>query len=461
MRPRILAPATCCIALAFATPALAQPSLTVYLDGRVMVRQTFPVRLPQGRSTVTIPLRDADPATLISLDPTIAVTQVRFRDPETQASLLRRALGRRIRFFRGDTLSAVVLSAEPLQLKLDDGQILLTQPGHPIFPPDLLTSHDSVALTVVATAPVQSLRLGYQTIAEPWRASYTVQLGRPVPAIAGGALLAPASFSVDSAEVHLYAGNIGHAPPLLARQAQLAEMVVTGSMRLRGRGQAEAVSQTVGSHRVYTLPGRHSLAAGETQIIPLFRPIAAAIQRVHLIDATANPIGNAPSGTPGQEIAIQIAYRADRPKGTDFGDQSLPAGIVSIYDGAAGRETLVGEGRIGHLAPGMPFLVDAGRALDLHAYRMSPGTEFVQDSTVNPNGSVTVRATAQVQSLSWVIKNGGDSTAAVELVERRPGKWRIVRSSIPAAPTDGGVKFAVTVAPGADTTITYRIRIDQ
>src|SRR5437667_2262 len=52
--------------LAVAAPLAGQTSLSIYTDGRVVVRRTLPQALEKGRNTFTLKLEDLDPATLFS-----------------------------------------------------------------------------------------------------------------------------------------------------------------------------------------------------------------------------------------------------------------------------------------------------------------------------------------------------------------------------------------------------------
>ncbi|HYU08467.1 MAG TPA: hypothetical protein VEK77_03700, partial [Gemmatimonadales bacterium] len=49
-----------------ASPLAAQTSLSIYRDGRVVVRRTLPQALQQGRNALTLRLEALDPATLFS-----------------------------------------------------------------------------------------------------------------------------------------------------------------------------------------------------------------------------------------------------------------------------------------------------------------------------------------------------------------------------------------------------------
>src|SRR5947208_16860447 len=51
-----------------AGPLAGQTSLSIYSDGRVVVRRTLAQALEKGRNTLTLQLEDLDPATLFSPD---------------------------------------------------------------------------------------------------------------------------------------------------------------------------------------------------------------------------------------------------------------------------------------------------------------------------------------------------------------------------------------------------------
>ena len=102
-----------------ATPstATAQTSLSIYRDGRVLVRQTVSQALSKGRNTLTLRLAGLDPATLFSPDSAVTVLSARVRYPSTAADALARAVGQTISFFRsrGDTVKATGVRADPPQ----------------------------------------------------------------------------------------------------------------------------------------------------------------------------------------------------------------------------------------------------------------------------------------------------------------------------------------------------------
>src|SRR5947209_7483921 len=126
--------------------ARAQTSVSVYADGRVVVRRALPQPLEKGRNSVV--LKEAiDPATIFSPDTAVALVAAQARGVTTQQEALARARGQTLAFAREkDTIRATVVSVEPPQYRLGDGRFLLATPGTPLFPAELVRSEPQVTL---------------------------------------------------------------------------------------------------------------------------------------------------------------------------------------------------------------------------------------------------------------------------------------------------------------------------
>src|SRR5258708_12179263 len=66
-----------------ATPLAAQTSLSIYRDGRVVVRRTLAQALQQGRNALTLRLEALDPATLFSPHTSVSVSSATLPYPPT------------------------------------------------------------------------------------------------------------------------------------------------------------------------------------------------------------------------------------------------------------------------------------------------------------------------------------------------------------------------------------------
>ena len=119
---------------ALAVPSIlaGQTSLTIYNDGRVLVRRELPAKLPKGPSTQRLGLGALDPASVFALDPDVTLLRLSYDGATDEASVLRRSVGKRVVFRipeSTDTVSALVLGVDPLRLRMPDGRVTFTPPG--------------------------------------------------------------------------------------------------------------------------------------------------------------------------------------------------------------------------------------------------------------------------------------------------------------------------------------------
>ena len=140
---RCTSPAVAAV-LALAGPLAGQTSLSVYSDGRVVLRRTLAQALEKGRNRLTLKLDGLDPATLFSPDTTVALVSAVLRPPTDRGAALQQAVGQTLAFVReradgrSDTVRATIVRASPPQYRLSDGRFLLSEPGEPLFPAELV-----------------------------------------------------------------------------------------------------------------------------------------------------------------------------------------------------------------------------------------------------------------------------------------------------------------------------------
>ncbi|HEV8264173.1 MAG TPA: hypothetical protein VGQ06_04430, partial [Gemmatimonadales bacterium] len=81
----------CLLLCAWVGTLAGQTSLSIYRDGRVVVRQSLPQALQRGRNAVVVNLEGLDPATLFSPDTSVAVASATVRYPSARNDALARA----------------------------------------------------------------------------------------------------------------------------------------------------------------------------------------------------------------------------------------------------------------------------------------------------------------------------------------------------------------------------------
>jgi hypothetical protein len=439
-----------------AVPLHAQTSLTIYNDGRVLVRRTLPVAIPKGTSTQRLTLGALDPATLFSLDSTVNIERVSYDGAVDEASVLRRSVGKRLIFRLSDprdTVSALVLGVDPLRLQLPDGRISFSPPGLALYPSDVVVVEPTAVVGVQSGKGQDQLRVGYFTSGASWQASYQVVLGRPDARVTGMAVIPSQSLRAENAEIRLLAGSVSRATPearqdkLMARRMAAAEMVMN---------DAATTEQKVGEFHLYSLGGRSTLLPGLTTSVALFDPAQVKYERNYVVHGDVPFWGFLPQMGEETEPPVEVIYTLKRPRKTDFGDRPLPGGVARLYlpDSSGGLQ-LVGEASLNHTPAGSDMKLNAGTAFDITAKRLQMNYATRRDST-KTRGVHTV-ATADYRV---TLKNATDSLVAVDVEEQRAGEWSVVSSSVPVEKVSSTIsRFRVRVPARGEAVLTYRIRV--
>ena len=434
--------------------ARAQTSVSVYADGRVVVRRALPQPLEKGRNSVV--LKEAiDPATIFSPDTAVALVAAQARGITTQQEALARARGQTLAFAREkDTIRATVVSVEPPQYRLGDGRFLLATPGTPLFPAELVRSEPQVTLALEASRSRPRTEIAYSAAGASWEAVYQIVLADGKASVSGAATVRSQAVRADSAEVQLVAGSIARArspQPLrgmITAQAVLAEDVVSAS------------EQAVGETHVYQLPGRVTLEPGVPVTTALF-PRAATSYLQELIVPGALPwrgfFGSAPAEP--DRVPVQVWYTLKRGRGTPFGDRPLPAGTVQLYQAdSAGRLQLVGEATSAHSAPGRDLRVQSGDAFDVTAERVQ--VDYAQEPIAPAKRGMPARQRLTA-AFRVTITNAKPGPVTVDVREARFGVWRVVESSVPSEKLSATeVRFRVPVPAGREATLTYTVQAE-
>ncbi len=465
-----MAQITASVVLAIAAavmPLTAQTSLSIYSDGRVVVRRTLPQALPKGRTTIALKLEGLDPATLFSPDTSVTLLSAVLRPPTDRAAALQRAVGQTLSFVRqrvgggADTVRASVVRTDPAQYRLPDGRLLLDDPGEPLFPAELVRTAPEVALVLDAARDRPRTELAYVTEGTTWEALYQVAVGGGGSgSVTGTATLRSQALRADSADVQIVAGTIRRARPaakadqLYQRRPAiaLAQVVVSGG---------ETSEETVGETHVYQLAGRLSLEPGVPLSVALFPRSTTAYTQEFVVPG-ALPWRGFLGQAPGEDnrVPVQVWYTLKRGRGTPFGDRPLPAGTVQLYQAdSAGRLQLVGEASSGHTAPGRDLRVQSGDAFDITAERVQ--TDYAQEQLAPPKRGMAPRQRITA-SYKVTISNAKPAAVTVDVREARFGVWRVTDSSVPAEKLSATeVRFRIPVPANGEATLTYTVQAES
>jgi len=413
-----------------ATPLAGQTSLSIYRDGRVVVRRTLPQALQQGRNALTLRLESLDPATLFSTDTSVSVTSATVRYPSTANDALARAVGQTVSFVRGkgDTLRATVVRVDPPQYKLSDGRLLLGPPGEALFPAELVRTSPEAQIVLDASKARQRTELAYVAQGMAWEALYQVILTGARAQVTGTATVTSQGIRVDSADVQLVAGAIRR-----TRAPKAVEEGQNGAVMFQRQAAVVDATQTteeaVGETHVYQLPGRLTIEPNVPVTTALFPRSSAPVVQELVVPGVLPWRGWIGQNPEPNRVPVQVWYTIKRAAKTSFGDRPLPAGTVQLYQAdSSGRVQLIGEASNDHTAPGRDLRVQSGDAFDITAERVQ--TDYTQEPLPPERRGLPARQRITA-AYRVTISNAKNEAVTVDVRESHFGNWKIVESSVP------------------------------
>jgi hypothetical protein len=449
------------LVLAFPSTSAAQTSLSIYRDGRIVVRRTLPQALQQGRNSLTLRLEALDPATLFSTDSSVTVTSATVRYPSTANDALARAIGQTMSFVRskGDTIRATVVRVDPPQYKLSDGRLLLGSPGEPLFPAELVRTTPEVQLVLDAGRARQRTDIAYVAQGATWEALYQVILTGARAQVTGTATVTSQSLRADSADVQLVAGAIRRTRTPAAPTEEGTRWMVRGQLAA-AQGKLEVAEEAVGETHVYQLPGRLTIEPSVPVTTALFPRSSAPVTQELVVPGVLPWRGWVGQNPEPNRVPVQVWYTIKRAPKTPFGDRPLPAGTVQLYQAdSSGRVQLIGEASNDHTAPGRDLRVQSGDAFDITAERVQNDWNQEQLPPVRRGMPNRQRVTAAYRV---TITNAKAEAVNVDVREAHFGSWKIMESSVPAEKLSSTEsRFRVAVPAGGEATLTYTVQIEQ
>jgi hypothetical protein len=448
------------VAMLVCTPLVGQTSLSIYRDGRVVVRQSLPQALQRGRNALTLKLEGLDPATLFSSDTAVSVVSAEVRYPSTRDDALARAVGRTLSFSRGtgDTVKATVVRVTPPQYRVGDGRLLLESPGEPLFPAELVRTSPEAAVVLDAARARPRTELAYVAQGANWEATYQVILMGARCQVSGTATVTSQTLRADSAEVQLVAGAIQR-----ARAPKAQEFLARDEMRVMAGvvGEGGATSeQAVGETHVYQLPGRLSIEPGVPVATALFPRSSTPVTQDLIVPGVLPWRGWIGQSPEPNRLPVQVWYTLKRARNTPFGDRPLPAGTVQLYQAdSSGRVQLIGEAANDHTAPGRDLRLQSGDAFDITAERVQ--TDFTQE-TLPPTRRGLPNRQRVTAAYRVMIANAKSEAVTVDVRESRYGVWKIVESSVaPEKLSATEMRFRLVVPPSGEATLTYTVQMES
>ncbi len=441
-----------------------QTSLSIYSDGRVVVRRTLPQALQKGRNAVTVQFDGLDPATLFSPDTAVTVAGATVRYPSSVGDALNRALGQTIAFVsegvgRRDTIRATVVRVDPPQYRLADGRLLLAPPGQPLFPSELVRTSPEATLSLDAAKNRPNIQLAYVAQGVTWEATYQAIIGGGQATVGGGATVTSQALKSDSADVQLVAGSINRtreakAPEAYEDRGRVAMQAVVA-------GIAISTEQAVGETHVYSLPAKLALESGVPVTTALFPRTSTPVTQEFVVPGVLPWRGwfGQQQGDQNQ-VPVQVWYTFKRAKGTPFGDRPLPGGTMQLYQAdSSGRLQLIGEATIGHTPVAKDVRVQSGDAFDVTAERLQ--TDYNQEQLAPLRRGLPSRQRITA-SYRVTVTNAKTDSVTVDVRESHFGTWSVIESSGAAEKLSSTeTRFRIRVPAGGQAVLTYTLQVES
>jgi hypothetical protein len=439
-------------------------AVTVYNSSLALVRDVRQIRLPAGESELHFMdiAATVNPATVhfrsLSDPGRVGVLEQNYEfdllDPD---KLLRKYVGRdvtlvRVRQEDGTTrreeVTAHLLSYNTAPV-WRIGNEIVTGLGadHIRFPelPDSLYSRPTLIWTLQNdSAASHRVEASYLAGQLSWNADYVLTVDRDDKAadLDGWVTLTNSSGTAfRNATLQLVAGDLNR-----VRQ-DMGRAVAEAPAAQLSAGRAAMAEETFNEYHLYTLARRTSIKSAETKQVSMLEGIGVPLVKRYVVNGQAFYYRNAQ--TPGAPIkdVVQVFYQFKNEAGQGLG-VPMPAGIVRVYQAdSKGGVQFAGEDRIGHTPKDETVDIKIGNAFDVVAERKQVDFQRIASNVYEVEFEVALR-------------NRKTSPIRVEVNEPIGGTWTILRSTHTWAKTDAwAAQFMAPVAPGATTTVRYRVRV--
>lgn len=450
---------------AAANTAPSSISVTLYITGSSLVRESFHTALPSGIANVKIPgiALQLVPGSVRVLTPNSAgLLSASYSYPTlNQYDLLRAYVGKQVTIIEThlkdgseivQPVRATLLAASPGPVWQIDGKIETgLKSKHYIFPslPKGLSASRTLVLRLKSEQAGEApLALSYLTNGLNWSANYVLSLDQNGTSgtLAARALIRNTSGeSYPNAEVQLVAGEVQR----VNEGAGFAGGMMAGAPRPRFAMEAAPVvtQQPFAGYHLYTVKPRldiHNETSQQVALLP-----AAQIHLTRFYDVTGHVYSNqAPEISGPQKTPVTLRLKFQNSKSDSLGEP-LPGGIVRVYQNdESGLSQLVGEDTFQGTAAGEAVTLTLGNAFDVIAE--SKQTEYRKLSPTSAEASYEL-----------ALRNHQAQPVTVTATEQFNGEWQMVDSSLPYTKTDSSTaKFEVPVPAHGQTTLKYEVRME-
>ena len=493
-------------ACALALPGLAaQSSLTIYNQNFAVVRETVPLDLTKGVNAVTFDRATVhlEPDSVVLRDPSgkvnLRILEQSYRNDTASPGLLlslfegkeldfrtvtrdgeeRLIRGKVVRSGYAPNINAAQRYGQQFyhtQVALGnhqasgtpiievDGQLRFSLPGEPLFP----TLGDDAILRPTLTWQLASDRrakldaeLGYLTGGMSWQAAYNLvspEKGDTLDLVGWVTLDNQSGRTFGDAKIKLMAGDVSKLQPGSSASPMLAL-----AARERSADAAQVTEKAFDEFHLYSLPRPVTLRNRETKQVEFLRATGIRSATIYVYNGadlgqyrnnrwTDETIRNQRDYGVQSNPKVWVFREFENTKENGLG-VPLPKGRTRFYreDNADGALEFTGENTLDHTPEGETVRVYTGDAFDIVGERKR--TDYKLE-----------RNNEQLEEAFEIrVRNRKKEPVEVRVAERlyRWFNWTLLENSDPYVKTDDrNIEFRVTLAPGEEKVVTYRVRYD-
>ena len=458
------------MSLATTVGASAEVAVTIYNNGLGVVRDTIPVELKAGDTSVNYDRATAQviPDSVVFRDPTgesvFSLREQGYRnDPVSQGLLLSLFEGQEIPFRKvypdgqvGMIPGKIVRSGYVAGGRAQSSPVIETKdglqfslPGEPLFPS--LGDNSILRPTLSWTLASESdqnfeAQLSYLTRGLTWQASYNLvapEEGELVTLSGWITANNNSGTAFENAKLKLVAGDVNMVQPRFSDK------------RARGLAMAEAVADAAVEQKafddfhLYTLPRPITLQDKETKQVEFLRSPQVQATKSYIYDPVPYRFSggrnvNRNEYAFSKDVAIYWNFKNSEENGLGV---PMPAGTVRFYreDSDDGNLEFVGENTIDHTPTNEDLKVYTGNAFDLVGGRKV--TDFLRNDREN-----WLKETIVV-----TLKNRSKKEQTITAREHlwRWSNWEIETESEFVKTDSNTIEFTETLQPDEVKTITY------
>ncbi len=457
-----------------ALPLIADTGITIYNQNIAVVRETLPIKLGNGVSSVLFDRATAQvrPDSVVLRDPNgkvpFSILEQSYRnDPVSEGLLLQYFEGKEIPFKTTTadgretmTTGTIIRSGygqgrnqSPI-VKID-GSLQFGLPGQPIFPAlgDNSILRPTLSWQIEAPAAADfNAQLSYLTGGFNWQATYNIvapEKGETVTLNGWVTLTNRSGSNFQDGRIKLVAGDVNVVQPQNDGRAMEVMMRMKSDDPFGG-GTPRVEEKAFDDFHLYTLPRQINLRDQETKQVEFLRSEKLQAEKVYIYAPVGLRYrGSWNNGNDGSQWPKDVStyWEFENNKENGLG-VPLPGGVVRFYrsDNADGNLEFVGENTIEHTPNNEQVRVKTGTAFDLVGERTITSFEA-------SNKKETVRETFKI-----TVKNRSKEEKTIIVREPlwRWHNWKIETPSMDFKKVDAHtIEFSVTLQPDSTQDLSY------